>query len=71
MNTVLRGKNREMKAVIEAAIRQGYILKTGRKHYKLIPPDKTKDIITLGATVSDHRAYKNIRAMLRRQGVNL
>lgn len=71
MNTALRGKNREMKAVIEAAMKQGYILKTGRKHYKLIPPDKTQEIVTFGSTISDHRAFKNIRAILRRQGVRV
>lgn len=60
-----------MKEVIEAAIKQGYILKTGRKHYKLIPPDKSKEIVTFGSTVSDRRAFKNIRALLRRQGVKV
>lgn len=60
-----------MKDIIEVAMEQGYILKSGKKHYKLIPPDKSKEIVTFGITVSDHRAFKNVRALLRRQGVKM
>lgn len=71
MNTALKGTSRDMRDIIETAIEQGYILKSGKKHYKLIPPDKSKEIVTFGSTVSDYRAFKNIRAILRRQGVKV
>lgn len=71
MNTALRGTTRDMREMIEVAIQKGYVLKAGRKHFKLIPPDKSHEIVTFGATTSDHRAYKNMRAILRRQGLKV
>lgn len=68
----LKGTSPDLRKVIEKAIEQGYIIrKTGNKHLQLVPPDKTKEIITVGVSVSDHRAHKNIRSMLRRQGANV
>lgn len=65
----LKGMSPDMRKVVERAIQQGYLIKTGKKHMKLIPPDKTQDIITVGISISDHRAHKNLKARLRRQGV--
>ena len=67
----LKGTSPDLRRVVEKAIERGYLIKSGKKHLQLIPPDKTKEIITIGVSVSDHRAHKNIRSMLRRQGVDV
>lgn len=67
----LKGVSRDLRDVIEKAVEKGYLIKGGKKHLQLVPPDKAHEIITVGMSASDHRAHKNIRARLRRQGVDV
>lgn len=38
-------------------------------HIRFVPADKTKDIVVSSTTSSDHRAIKNLTAMLRKSGL--
>jgi hypothetical protein len=38
----------------------------GSQHYKLVPPHRDMRIVIASYTASDHRAYMNIRADIRR-----
>lgn len=69
MNNQLKGMTPDVRRVVEFALSKGYIMKTGKKHLKLIPPDKNQAIVTVGISNSDFRAHKNLRSLLRRQGL--
>jgi transcriptional/translational regulatory protein YebC/TACO1 len=58
--------------LLKKAEEAGWTVVQGKRssHYKLYAPDG-KTIVTCGSTLSDHRAIKNIRAMLRRNGVDV
>jgi len=58
----------EMLAKVES---QGWRIEKGKNHIKAIPADKTRPIVVLAATPSDHRAVMNVRAQLRRSGAVL
>lgn len=47
---------------------QNFEIKETSKGWKIIPPDKTKDIVIVHKTESDRRAYNNTLARLRRAG---
>lgn len=57
------------KAIFKEARRQGWKVKrTGGGHVKLVPPDPSRPVIHTGSTPSDHRAERNLLAMMRRAG---
>jgi len=52
-----------------AAEAQGWIVeRTKGKHWRFIPPDRTKRMVVTGGTPSDMRSIRNFLADLRRQG---
>lgn len=60
--------NRDLRRLLHAAEAQGWTIRKGSKHFQLFSPDG-ETIITVGGTPSDPRTKKNLRAMLKRAGV--
>lgn len=61
----------EWKRLVKEAAKQGWAVERGRKgQLKLIPPDPTRQIVVIHGTPSDHRAFKNAVALMRRQGLD-
>lgn len=58
-----------MRGLIEAAQKQGFRLERGENAYKLIPPDKSKPVVSVAATPSDCNVYWQVRRMLRKSGM--
>lgn len=64
--------DKEMRKTLgELEAHQGWKIVVGRKHIKAIPPDKSKPIVVISATPSDHRAWQNTLARLRKSGAVL
>lgn len=61
--------DKDWRRVVREATRQGWTIEFARRgHLKLIPPDPSKQIVVIHATPSDHRAIKNVIAVMRRTG---
>lgn len=58
----------EGKRIRKALVDQGWRLREGRKHLMAFPPDQDLPAVTLPSTPSDHRAWRNAIAQLRRSG---
>lgn len=56
------------KRIRKALEAQGWRIREGRKHLLAFPPDPELPAVTLPSTPSDHRAWKNAIATLRRSG---
>jgi hypothetical protein len=56
---------------VTAAEEQGWEVTHSRRHWKFCPKDKHKRIVYIATSPSDHRVMKNMRAELRRSGLNL
>lgn len=64
--------NHEVGRALESVENQGGIIsKCGNGHFKVIPPDKNKQIVFLPSTPSDRRSINNVIGKLRRSGFNL
>lgn len=61
---------REVDQLVAAAVLNGWVCRSGGKHYVLRSPDGVTTV-TVSKTPSDFRAVRNIRADLRRAGVPL
>jgi hypothetical protein len=59
------GRNKEVRVLLEEAISRGWQEIRSKRHIVLIWPE-TNTKITIGLTLSDHRAIKNMKARLRR-----
>lgn len=60
----------DFESIRQAAVEQGWIVERTRgKHWRFVPPDKTKKMVVTGGTPSDVRATRNLLADLRRQGL--
>lgn len=60
---------KDLKDLMRRARDAGWTVKlTKGGHLKFIPPDNGVPVFT-GSTPSDHRAYHNLCAMLRRKGL--
>jgi hypothetical protein len=59
------GRNKEVRVLLEEAISRGWQEIRSKRHIVLIWPE-TNEKITIGLTLSDHRAIKNMKARLRR-----
>lgn len=63
---------KEMRKLADALEAQGWkVTKTTKGHYRFVPPDPEKRIVHTGGSPSDHRAFKNLKADLRRQGADI
>lgn len=63
----------ELKELIDVARKHGWTVTKARRrnHLKFVSPDKDVPMIHAAATPSDHRAVKNIRAWLRKAGLDV
>lgn len=53
----------------KAAVQQEWVVeRTGRQHRRLVPPDKTQEIVVTSGTPSDQRAVKNFLSKMKRSG---
>jgi hypothetical protein len=64
------GRSRGTEELVEAARKAGWRVVEG-KHVIVYPKDPTKAPVVLARTPSDHRAYMNSRARLRRAGLDV
>jgi len=62
----------DVRRLIEVAESQGWAIEiTGGNHLRFIPPDRTKPMVHMSSTPSDHRAVKNLEGQLRRAGLTI
>ena len=61
-------EQRMLKDIVRAAESQGWVLKEGRKHTKLLAP--TGGMVVLPVSPSDGRSVANALAIMRRYGFN-
>lgn len=62
--------NKDCAKLVKQARKEGWRLVEGKQHPRLYPPDNGEFIVLPGSP-SDHRAYKNVRAEMRRRGVSV
>lgn len=68
----LRHLPKEVRALVRAAELAGWaVSRTRRSHIRLRPVDKTRGAVTISGTPSDKRSLKNLRADLRRAGLDI
>lgn len=60
---------KDFRKYLKAAGDQGWQVKETKKGLQLIPPDPTREIVTIHRTPSDRRALANVLAEMRRQGL--
>jgi hypothetical protein len=63
--------SKEVNEMIDQVADQGWRIEDGGSAIKLWPADKSKGMVTVHKTPSDHRAVKNTRAQIRRAGGNV
>ncbi len=60
---------RSAQELIDMAEAQGWRVESSKKGWLFYPPDKTKQIVTIHGSASDHRWYMNAVTRLRRSGL--
>lgn len=69
--TRIKGASRGVADLVKLAVAAGWLARrTGDNHVLLTPPVGGKPV-AVGLTLSDHRALANIRAELKRGGLNV
>ena len=63
--------NKEVRAIIKEALRQGWEVDKSKKHISFYPPSAEKDIIVMSGTPSSPRNFKNVISLLRKNGLKL
>jgi len=62
----------DLTTLVHLARRQGWCVeRTGGGHMRFRSPDPTAPFIITSSTPSDQRAVRNMRAMLRRAGLDM
>lgn len=64
----MRGIHKDWKPLVRELRRAGYKVKPGSNHHRILNKNG-KFVAPLATTPSDHRALKNQRAQLRRNGI--
>jgi hypothetical protein len=59
---------KESKVLVEKAVKQGWRLEETSKGFAFFPPDPKLAPVYFHGTESDHRAWKNTRAEMKRRG---
>ena len=59
---------KDLKQVFASLEEQGLTIRTVKSGWMVVPPDESKPIVTIHGTPSDHRAWNNMMAALRRSG---
>ena len=68
----MSSSQKQLKELIKTARAQGWTVQQTRKgHWWFRPPDPTAGQVLLAGTPSDHRAWRNATAKLRRAGLNI
>lgn len=63
---------KKLKEITHHAEEEGWsVTHTKGGHVRFLPPDKGADIVIAPATSSDHRGIANLRANLRRSGLDI
>lgn len=65
-----RGVDKEYQPLVAAAMREGWELKRGTKHWKLLSPNGS-DMVVFPMSPSEPRGVANMRSLLRQKGVNV
>jgi hypothetical protein len=68
----LRRLDPEIRELVYTALAQGWrggCAASGRGHIKLYPKDRSKAPVPVSGTPSEYRGLKNLRAQLRRAGL--
>jgi hypothetical protein len=60
--------NDRISKLLSLAKEQGFTIERSRKSFKIIPPNKNKQIIYFSCTPSDVNAYWEIRRYLKKSG---
>lgn len=60
---------KEIKQLVKDLERQGWRVELNKGHYKAYPPSD-KPMVVFASTPSDHRAFHNVLARLRKSGYN-
>lgn len=55
-------------ALFEKLEAQGWELRETKKGWFAVPPDKGRPMVAIHGTPSDHRAWRNMLALLKRSG---
>ncbi|HEX4489664.1 MAG TPA: hypothetical protein VH914_00515 [Acidimicrobiia bacterium] len=64
--------DKDTKKLLRNLERQGWTIEATKSgHIRAIPPDTTKPIVIIASTPSDHRAWKNTIAQLRKSGADI
>ena len=63
-------RNKDMDSLVEACWEQGWWCERGKKYIRVYSPDR-KTAFPIPGTPSDFRSYRNMRAQLRRAGLNV
>lgn len=63
-----KGERKEIEAILEKLIVQGWRITRNGGHYKAFPPDKSKPMVTVQTTAGEGRGMRNLIAVLRRSG---
>lgn len=66
----MRIQNKQTRELVRQALHQDWTAKKTTKGFMLLSPDGKTQVL-IHKTNSDLRAHKNIRARLRRAGVNI
>lgn len=60
--------NKEVRELVKELREQGWHVDESGRHIRAYPPDKSRPMVTLSKTPSDHRWKANTLAQLRRSG---
>jgi hypothetical protein len=60
--------SKDLRVLVRQLEKAGWRVRHGRKHVVAFPPDLAVPAVTFGCTPSDHRAWENNMARLRRSG---
>lgn len=63
--------DRGLRTLLKELERQGGRVKETKKGFMVYPPDPKASPVAIHKTPSDHRAWNNMRAELRRSGFNV
>lgn len=65
-----RKRSKELEQLFSQLEARGWRIDRSKDHPRAIPADKTKPIVVMAGTPSDHRSWKNMLSQLRRSGFN-
>lgn len=60
--------NKELKKLLKSLEAQGWRVERRKKGWMAYPPDTDQTMVTIHEMLSDHRAWKNQMAALKRSG---